>query len=214
MEGQMSKLSYGELLYYWQFIEFVDYELKYIEEDYKKAANSYIPLNADDDVAAIFETDDEIIISFNGSSTLREWIGNFRFSPHGGFHKNFHKIADKFYKQIKDLISLDGKPITLVGHSRGGLCLIVGYLLRKLDAKNLRVITFGSPRVATRKGLKKLKAKGVVHHRVSAGRDIVDNLPFNFLLFKHYETEFYKLKNVEGKFDHTSFREALLQEIE
>lgn len=209
---KINKLEYSVLLKYWNYIDIIDKEFEDTDEEAPKVSNSHDKLTYGTDTACIFDTDEEVVIAFNGSDTVEEWGGNFKFSPRGGFHKNFYNTAKGFFDIIISKLDND-KKITVAGHSRGGLCQIVAYLLIK-EGYDVRAVTFGSPRVATYRGCRKLRRKGLVHHRVSAGIDIVDNLPFKFFFFKHYQAVHYKLKTVKGAIDHLAFRKALEKECE
>jgi len=182
------RLSYKELLFYWGFIEKVQ----------------------DGGVSNVTKTDKEEVISFDGSSTIKEWWGNLKaLFPIGGFHKNFSKTANGFFTLLVGNFKREDN-ITVVGTSRGGAIAIIYAFILKVLRYNVRCITFVQPKVATKKGYKKLKDSGLEVHRVIIANDIVDNLP---PFFEHYQTEKYKLDGVKGKLNHTAIREALERKI-
>jgi len=191
----MKRLSWSMLLYYWTFIE--------------KVQAGDVTMQFKDDTANISKTRKETIIAFDGSSTLKEWVGNVRaYFTVKGFHKNFFKTAAGF---MNELHLSKTKNIMVIGTSRGGaIAIIVAYLL-KIAGYKVRCITFVQPKVAVRKNaFRKLVESLLEVHRVIAGRDIVDNMP---PIGYHYETFEYKLDTVKGKLDHTAIRKALENKI-
>ena len=159
-----------------------------------------------DEVAVFFDGSDVTIV-IDGSDDPAEWISNLKFKSNRlGFHNEFYTSSVEIYR----LLHLNSKNnITIVGHSRGGgIAQILAYLINR---PNINVITFGSPKVANRLGIKKLKEIGFKHTRVRIKGDPVDNVPPVLFGYIHYQTELIKLKGVKGKLNHLAFGEALQQ---
>jgi hypothetical protein len=188
-----------ELLYYWEYCEKVN-------RDNWSSLPIKNKLKAGFDEGGIFYTDEEIFIAIDGSNDPNEWFSNFKYCSNKlGFHHNFYEIANIFYSEVKPL--LDNRKITVIGHSRGGaIALILSYLINRSD---LKVITFGSPKVATLKGFLKLKNSKINHFRVTVKNDFIPTVPPFILGFIHYQTSKLTLPKVKGKFNHLAFRQAL-----
>jgi hypothetical protein len=202
----IKRMPYKRLLYYWGFIE---------KLANPSMLNTRRVLKVKTDIAYITFLKDEIVVAFDGTNHLLEWIGNLIFWPKYGFHRNCEKIATEFFRKLHEQIAYiprEKRNITCVCHSRGGLGLITALYIKKYT-KNTKVVTFGSLRVATKRGIEKLEDQRIEHHRVEAAVDIVDNLPFNLFTFKHYQTFKYKMGTVWGKLDHLGFRRALEDKI-
>jgi hypothetical protein len=190
------RLSYKKLLYYWSHIE--------------KVQQGDVTVSFKDDTCNITRTEEEVIISFDGSSTLKEWWGNLKaLRTVIGFHKNFKRTAEGFIPKVNQYIRQSDN-IVITGTSRGGaIAILVAYML-SIMKYNVMCVTFVQPKVAIKKGYRNLINSNIEVHRVIIGMDIVDNLP---PFFKHYETFKYKLKGVRGKLNHTAIRKALEHEI-
>lgn len=71
------------------------------------------------DVCRIYYIAGNLVIAFDGSNDLKDWISNFRFI--GSSHCGFVKSAEKFRGIIdKYLPSFTYSEIIITGHSRGG----------------------------------------------------------------------------------------------
>ena len=205
-----------ELLYYWSFQEYCNKKKGYARFfEYKRTG----------DHLCLFKAKNEIIIAVDETDTGKEWLSNFDMAPViNGFHHGFYTVAFKFYVMIKealrDLTSYDrNMKVTVQGWSRGGgIAPIIDYLLRKDGYTNTQTVTFAAPRCTTLKGRRNLIEEGVVHHRVEAGLDIVDNVPPRLTIFppriwKHHTSFIYKLPGVKG-IDHANIKQAIKEYLD
>jgi hypothetical protein len=189
-----------DLMKYWSYCELVN------TKNFDKLPSSN-KLVVGYDEGGIFDTGDEIIIVIDGSNDVDEWISNFRFKANErGFHSDLYNVAFEFFIKLRNY-TFD-KPVKFVGHSRGGLVLILAHLL---NIKNSEVITFCSPKVCSIFGYRRLSQSKIKHTRVTITRDIVDNLPPIVFGFVHYSTQKFKLDSVVGKLNHIAIREAIEQ---
>lgn len=115
--------------------------------------------------ADIYIKDGEVSIAFRGTKETLNWIRNLNSSKthergffrdrgraHRGFTKAFKEIWPLIEKQVRfSTAGTDFKDINfnLVGHSLGGAMATLGglYLKKIVEAENVKVTTFGSPRV-------------------------------------------------------------------
>jgi hypothetical protein len=148
-----------------------------------------------------------IDIICTGSNNLPEWLSNLRFIPWNGFHAGFNHRAKKFFKQLKSY-NFGKKRIRVICHSRGIYGAIVGKLLKDNNiVETVGIISFGAPEFMSDRGAKKFSLD---HTRVELEHDIVTGMvPF----LKYFETEYHLLANVKGKFDHTSYGDALRRDL-
>lgn len=137
------------------------------------------------DEAGLFIRPDCNIIAIDGSSDIKEWIGNFGFASNDkGFHTNFYNSAQALQLRVKHLLNNDScrNRITYtVGYSRGGaIAQCLTYLLR-----NECCVTFGSPKCSK-------KNMNIKHIRITNFLDIVPTLPP--FPYKHFDNQHIKLK--------------------
>ena len=113
-----------DLLYYWESVNAITDVVKGITKTNafgEKYATSFDHSKIGCDEVAIYNCENETIVAINGSDKdKKEWKGNFNGYPIvEGCHHNFRKDGIQILERvIKDCPKL--KPITVVGHSRGG----------------------------------------------------------------------------------------------
>jgi hypothetical protein len=209
----MARLSDKELIRYSEALDALREE-EFLHERMVEVSPRYLYFKCRTDLIGVYFTPYEIIVAANGSNTVIEWLSNFRiFRTLTGFHKGFNNVAvDVFEKLLSfDHVVNSDKPLTFVGHSRGSYIQITNALFNRMQegARENKCVTFGSPRLASKRGLRFLKAAGVFLHRVVSIGDHVDNLIPRFLGYKHYDNEFYEIGEMPGKLDHLSYTAIL-----
>ena len=114
---------------------------------------------------------------FNGVDILKDLRACPWWSSElgGWFHKGFLKGAELSLGFIGPLATLSKKPVILTGHSLGGAeaQIVAMFLAKKVG--DLKVITFGSPRVGFNRARKLLEGVPVTLYR--NGIDIVTEVP-------------------------------------
>lgn len=110
------------------------------------------------DVRAVFYSfPDEFVVAISGTRHIPGWIRDFEFWPEahpllGRVHSGFLKNGLALWALIKGPVlaaSAAGKRVTYAGHSLGAAEAQICAALHVLyDAKGVRIVTFGSPRVA------------------------------------------------------------------
>jgi hypothetical protein len=141
-------------------------------------------------IAYLLENKDFIIVIFRGTDDLRDVLNDITFIPVdtiiGKVHKGFHDAFLSVYHQLSQKLIYTNKKLFLTGHSLGGaLAIICAAYFRN---KNPMLITFGSPKVGTRKFWHYVK--NINHIRWANTYDIICKIP---LFFCHFG-EIRKLK--------------------
>jgi len=186
------------LLYYWDSVDAITQVVKKktkTNQFGKDNAISFDQLKIGCDEVAIYNCEEETIVAINGSDgDKKEWRGNFQGYPiTDGCHYNFRKDGIRILETvIQDCPKL--KPLTVVGHSRGGaLAQIFALYAEALHGRKVLCVTYGSPRVFT---LLKTGSLSFYHVRVNTDGDPVCHIPPVWLLpfFKSYQTTNVRIK--------------------
>ena len=145
------------------------------------------------------EEGDRLLIFYQGSSSLWDWIRNFMYHPqpyrdmsipfkvHGGFLAAWKEVEDIILEKIKDP---KWKDITVVGYSHGGaLCQFtveaIWYHRPDLREGGMRGYAFESPRIfAQWKMPKELEERWENLFVTFDGTDIVPHCPPLFLKYR------------------------------
>jgi pimeloyl-ACP methyl ester carboxylesterase len=135
------------------------------------------------------EFDDLVVIAFRGTQQeeKRDWKISFDFlrrkffgvMVHSGYAKAIIGLRDEIEK---DLEGTDGKRLIYVGHSMGGALAT----LLALAHKPTDICTFGSPRLASGKQVRKL-LEGINYQRVVSKYDPVRLVPLRIPLIQDYQ---------------------------
>lgn len=157
----------------------------------------------------VWETDNECILSFQGSNGKRDWRDNLHFFPifrrkekipnfvtgdfelvHSGFFRNYKPLK----KYVRETIESTTKKIVICGHSLGG----ANALLCLADVKRYAHIkpdtyTFGAPRVGNKAFYDHIDQHNL--YQFKNNNDLVCNVPF--LFFGFYEPE--RIEISDGK---------------
>lgn len=190
-------------------------ELEYVDSLVKNWNIKYLINKLDDIVYGIFYNDEDIVISFKGTTNLKDTLSDIDFiqvddlySIPGKFHKGFHdlifedKVAESLELEINNIISKSShKNLYITGHSLGGALatLFYSYLQNsplsdkgKLDKDiNVQLITYGCPRIGNSDFSNSIKKDTI---RVVNGNDIVTKVPI--FCYNHYE----KLYHIGSKY--------------
>lgn len=173
-------------------IECIDYILLRNEA----AGLSYQVLGQDTDTLIHKRDNGEVVIAFDCSNSLIDWINNFHFwkkayndaeipfTAHSGFLKCWKLIRKEVEKQVSEL---NPTCITVTGWSYGGAIAVLCMEDMKYCFPDLEVqmVTFGAPRVIGWRNWKKIKARWANSRQFRNGADFVTNVPFFLMLFHH-----------------------------
>jgi len=157
------------------------------------------------------ETPDCICVAFRGSSSLRDWLQDFKVNKehprkgltwsdsyeveaevHRGFYENVESISEDLVAQVSDLCknkTQAGRPVPLflTGHSKGGaeatLCALE---LQRQKFNIAGIYLFGCPRVGNRAFANIYNATLYEEtYRVVNENDIVPRVPGVLMGYKH-----------------------------
>lgn len=130
--------------------------------------------------AIVRETDAGLVVAFPGSNNLPCWIADLDAMPmdvpglgsvHRGFWESWCAIA------IDVLAAIDGRPVTLVGHSLGGaICLLAAAAMAVGGNPPVTAYAFEPPRVSYDMTIRVL-LRQVPLHLYQNGSSPVTNLP-------------------------------------
>ncbi|KAI8381060.1 lipase [Radiomyces spectabilis] len=143
----------------------------------------------------------KLYLTFRGSSSIRNWIADFTFiatsytpvkgaKVHTGFYNSYKEVAQNVILTMQK--ELDAHPdydTEVSGHSLGGAMAVLAALdLYQRDIRftpdNLRIFTYGAPRVGNPDFAYYVTGTDIPFQRVVHDRDIVPHLPpqaFGFL---------------------------------
>lgn len=156
-------------------------------------------------VGNIEKRDNEIIILFQGSDGLGDWILNFLSWPfrirepyknmpinwyvHYGIFKRFKQIKELMIDKLYKLLEPSIDRIYVIGYSQGGA--IATYAAEAIAwemydvfwlelAIELTCITFGAPHCVDKNGRRILSRRIPIHNTICYGNDIVTKIPWWF----------------------------------
>ncbi len=135
------------------------------------------------------EFDNVAVVAFRGTQMeeRKDWGISFAFwrkkffgiQAHAGYAEAVESLQDRI---LEDLQIVDGKRIIYVGHSMGGaLATLLALVHKPTD-----ICTFGSPRLASGKRVRKL-LEGINYQRVVSQYDPVRLVPFRIPLIQDYQ---------------------------
>jgi len=159
------------------------------------------------------DTEKAIIIVFQGSVSIRNWILDAMFIQldfdypgvvgarvHGGFLRGAESLYDLIIADVRTLLrTKPGYKLVVTGHSLGAAhATLVSLLLRDSEGIEPEVQTYGEPRVGNRAFANYWNQRiNKVTWRFSHNRDPVVQIPFQVMLFHHRAKEVF-LKNRSG----------------
>lgn len=137
--------------------------------------------------------DKEYVIAFRGTepTELSDILADLNAIPrgamtHGLVHSGFRGETDKVWEDIKKhQSSHKNKKFYITGHSLGGAMATIATSRFEEFTKVELLVTFGSPRVGTRKFVKHIETP---HLRFVNNNDIVTKVPLALMGYKHHGT--------------------------
>ncbi len=152
-------------------------------------ANTH-PFNIENISGFVLDNPDICWIVITGTNEATDWLTNMNVKKTSdGFHRGFrsssipvHSFAEKY---------IGDKPIIVTGHSMGGaIAVIVGARI-SAPIRDVSVITFGQPRIATILGISNIPIWLKDYTRVVNMRDPVPYTPFWLMGYKHFGKVIY-----------------------
>jgi predicted lipase len=134
----------------------------------------------------------ENVIAFRGSATCQEWLSNLdmahvplddtRYNVHRGVMASYTRSREALVRWVCDPIHFPkGRPLTIVGHSRGGIfsILLARDIRKKRRDLRIRVYTYGTPCMID-PGIIVEDMKDVLVTNVVHEKDLVAKVNFGF----------------------------------
>jgi predicted lipase len=188
MGVEMSKYKYSPALLdaveYCELVDLFDEKKDIPPNDpiYKKNPKmDFYPIIRDSDICIVSNEPARLVIVFQGSKQLPDWINNFEgFRKIGGIHEGWYETFMKFKEEILKIVSAEGnnKRVQFFGHSRGGaLAVISAYHVGLLLGIPCGCLTFGAPMVGDRVFRDKFRLLPINSTRCEINRDPVVNIP-------------------------------------
>jgi hypothetical protein len=156
-----------------------------------------------------------IFVSFRGSVNTQNWIANIHFSqiqPYNntdisvekGFYNLFTNLKPYVINGIQDVSKkYNTKDLLITGHSLGGaLSTLLAFELLYVENidMNIKLITFGCPRIGNHDFVSIFNSFSVYSNRITHYYDIVPHIPQQFLKYDHISKEiWYNEENNEYK---------------
>lgn len=162
--------------------------------------SKYKPFDNQDTQAFIAANDEIIVLSFRGTTSMRDWRTDLNiklvFSKVGRIHRGFNEALDYIWQELRQaLIDFRDKEqsIWITGHSLGGALatLAVDRLTEEsIEIKGL--YTFGQPKVGDKVFARNFDNKmKKLSFRFVHDEDIVPKVPTLFQGYHHIGTECY-----------------------
>ncbi len=163
-------------------------DIRYIERD---GAQAYELMNEIDVVIACRGTEpnewNDIKADANAMTDLAETIGRV--------HRGFKREVDDIWPELEETLRDETRNVWFTGHSLGGAMatILAGRCkLSDIAAVPVEVVTFGSPRVGTKRYVQNA---GIKHVRWVNNNDIVARVPPTWLRYRHTGTRMYLNRN-------------------
>ncbi|KAF7726539.1 hypothetical protein EC973_008670 [Apophysomyces ossiformis] len=150
----------------------------------------------------------QIYVVFRGTVSTVNWLADFTFIPinyppvkgakvHAGFYKSYQEVSKKVITLVQQ--QLDEHPdyeVIVAGHSLGGALAVLGVLdlyqrESRLNNKNLRLFTYGGPRVGNPDFAYYAVGTGIQWWRSVHNRDVVPHMPPQAAGYLHPGLEFW-----------------------
>lgn len=156
-----------------------------------------------------------LFASFRGSVNTQNWIANIHFSqiqPYNntdisvekGFYNLFTNLKPYVINGIEDVSKkYNTNDLLITGHSLGGaLSTLLAFELLYVEntEMNIKLITFGCPRVGNDKFVTFFNDYSIYSNRITHYYDMVPHIPQQFLKYDHISQEiWYNEENNEYK---------------
>ena len=134
-------------------------------------------------------------IVIRGSINFKNWVANVKFfhkkdswARGADVHIGFHNAAREVFSLVKKHLK-DDYATLVTGHSLGAsTAVLVGLYLEHFHYPNIKVLSFGQPRISNKKGAKKLN--GFHLERIVHQDDLVTKLPPKLFGYRHFGSLF------------------------
>jgi hypothetical protein len=152
---------------------------------------------------AVDHTNQLIIVSFRGSTTIDQWITNFDFdtvntdicsgcTAHHGFWNSWVDARDIVTPAVKQAsTTYPNYKINVVGHSLGGAIASLAAAHLRNSGLNVALYNFGSPRIGGTKISSYITNQPGGNFRMTHWNDPVPKIPLLTMGYVHISPEYY-----------------------
>ncbi|CAJ2507435.1 Uu.00g086210.m01.CDS01 [Anthostomella pinea] len=171
------------------------------------------------DVEGFLSTDDTnelIVVSIRGSSSVRNWITDFVFLQvgcdlvfgcliHAGFMTAWLEIEEKLLATLAtETAAHPSYQIVFTGHSLGAAVATVAAAFARNEGYAIDLYTYGSPRVGNDVFVKSVTDQAGSENRVTHLDDPVPRLPPILLNYRHTSPEYWLSDGTSNTTDYTA----------
>lgn len=152
---------------------------------------------------AVDRTNRNVICTFRGSTSARNWLSNLNFFPrptdicpgcavHEGFSRAVGEVRGRVVPGIRAALAANpGFDVVVTGHSLGGaLATITAAEVRKAGI-SAALYTYGAPRVGNKAFADFVGAQAGGNFRVTNANDLVPRLPPREFGYAHVKPEYH-----------------------
>ncbi|KAI9803523.1 MAG: hypothetical protein M1825_001866 [Sarcosagium campestre] len=152
---------------------------------------------------AVDKTKKIIIVSFRGTTSVRNWITNFDFAQddvdwcedckvHGGWWNAWREISKTVRPAIKKAKAANPDfKVVMTGHSLGGAIAAIAAADLRTNGTEIALYTFGQPRIGNAATSSFISNQPGGNFRVTHTVDPVPRLPPVLFGYKHISPEYY-----------------------
>ena len=152
---------------------------------------------------AVDHTNNLIVVSFRGSTTIDAWITNFDFgttdtdicsgcTAHRGFWNSWVDSRSRVTPAVKQAAKdFPSYKITVVGHSLGGAIASLAAAQLRNYGLTVALYSFGSPRIGGNKISSYISSQTGGNFRVTHWNDPVPKVPLLTMGYVHISPEYY-----------------------
>lgn len=177
-----------------------------IEADNATTAKTFAGIATDiQGYIAVDRTKSLIIVSFRGSSSLRNWIADILFAQvpcnnlvpgclvHTGFASAWAEVSPVVLSGVAAAVAANPSyAIVATGHSLGGaIATLAAAYLRKIGGYKVDLYTYGAPRVGNEAFASFVTAQPGAEYRVTHADDPVPRLPPILFNYRHTSPEYW-----------------------
>lgn len=152
---------------------------------------------------AIDSTNQKIVVSFRGSSSVRNWLANIDFidiptdicpgcTVHQGFWRSWSEARPRILTAIEEAVAqYPGYGIVATGHSLGGALATLCAASLRNSGYAVALYTYGAPQVGKQTTADYISSQPGGNYRVTHTDDIVPKLPGIAFGYRHIGPEYF-----------------------
>lgn len=158
---------------------------------------------------AVDKTRKFIVVSFRGSTSVRNWVGNgdIGLAPtdlcsgcrvHNGFWAAWKEIESTVLTAVKNALAANpGYSVKVTGHSLGGAVATLAAAKLRQTGTPATLYSYGAPRVGNEATSQFITKQAGGNFRVTHTDDPVPRLPFDWMGYRHISPEYW-ITRIDG----------------